>query len=40
MLIGGVGALDVDNGGIWTEAGKGVDMAIGVVAGEVAVVEP
>lgn len=40
MLIVWIGALDVGNGVVGTEAGEGVDMAVCVIACEVAVVEP
>ena len=40
MLIGGVGALHVGDGIVRAEASEGVDVAVGVVTGEVAVVKP
>lgn len=40
VLIGGIGALNVSDGAVGAEAGKSVDVAISIVAGEVAVVEP
>ena len=40
VLIGGVGALDVGNRIVGAEASKRVDMAICMVACEIAMVEP
>ena len=40
VLIVWIGALDVGDGVVVTEAGEGVDMTVCVVACEVAVVEP
>ena len=40
VLVVGIGAADVCYGVVGTEAGEGVDVAIGVVAGKVAVIEP
>ena len=40
MFVGGVCALDVGNRVVGTEAGQRVNVAVGVVACEVAVVEP
>ena len=40
MLVGGVGTLDVGDGVARAQAGKGVDVAVRVVACQVSVVEP
>ena len=40
VLIGWVCATDVGNGVVGAKAGEGIDVTVGVVAGEVAVVEP
>ena len=40
MLVGGIRTLDVSDGVVGAETGKGVDMAVGVVACKKAVVKP
>ena len=40
MLVGGIVALDIEDGVVGGETGERVDMGIGIVAGEVAVVDP
>ena len=40
VLVGRIVALDVDNGVVGTETSEGVDVRIGVVARQIAVVEP
>ena len=40
VLVGGIGTPYVDNGIVGGEPGQGVDVAVGVVAGQITVVEP
>ena len=40
VLVIGIGAADVGDGVVGAEAGEGVDVAVGVVASKVAVIEP